>query len=220
MSFLFGLLFIVSAMAQVEVKGILIEKGTRKALKDVSIFILPHKVKAVSDEKGNFNFSNVPAGECEVIVNLSGYKKYEKKTKCEDLGDLKIYLEKVFYTGFETTVTTKVNKRDDQGQSLTQEEFIKAPGSFGGDPVRAAQNLPGVAANGASAQIIVQGASPEDTSYLINGHRVPIVFHFGGLSSVIVPEAVERVDLLPSSVTKKTLTLVTVTRIEVVVAVV
>nr|MBA2403136.1 TonB-dependent receptor plug domain-containing protein [Bdellovibrionales bacterium] len=82
--------------------------------------------------------------------------------------------------------------------SLTQEEFIKAPGSFGGDPVRAAQNLPGVAATGGSAQIIVQGASPEDTGYLINGHRVPLVFHFGGLSSVIIPEAVERVDLLPS----------------------
>ncbi len=198
MSFLFALFFIASAIAQVEVKGVLLEKGTRKALKDVSIFILPHKLKSVSDEKGSFSFTTVPTGECEVIVNLSGYKKYEKKTNCENLGDLKIYLEKVFYTGFETTVTTKVNKRDDQAQSLTQEEFIKAPGSFGGDPVRAAQNLPGVAANGASAQIIVQGASPEDTSYLINGHRVPIVFHFGGLSSVIVPEAVERVDLLPS----------------------
>ncbi len=58
--------------------------------------------------------------------------------------------------------------------------------------------MPGVAQTGGSAQIIVQGSSPDDTGYLINGHRVPIVFHFGGLSSVIIPEAVERVELLPS----------------------
>ena len=179
-------------------KGVLLEKGTRKPLQDVSIFILPHKLKAVSTLKGDFSFENVPAGECTVVINLSGYDKLEKIIDCGKAQDLIFYLEKKFYTSFETTVIGKVTKRDDQAQSLTQEEFIKAPGSFGGDPVRAAQNLPGVAATGGSAQIIVQGASPEDTAYLINGHRVPLVFHFGGLSSVIIPEAVERVDLLPS----------------------
>jgi hypothetical protein len=200
MSWILFLLLSMAAFSQASftMKGRLVEKGTRKPLKDVALFILPYKLKALSDEKGNFVFENVPPGECEFIVNLSGYNKYEKKIPCAESDEIDIFLEKIFYTGFETTVTGKFNKRDDQAQSLTQEEFMKAPGSFGGDPVRAAQNLPGVAANGGSAQIIVQGASPEDTGYVINGHRVPIVFHFGGLSSVVVPEAVERVDLLPS----------------------
>lgn len=200
MSWLLVLLFSFSLFAQETntIKGILLEKGTRKPLKDVSVFILPSKIKAVTTEKGDFLFENVPAGECTVIINLTGYDKLEKNLDCGKVKDLKYYLEKKFYTTFETTVIGKVTKRDDQAHSLTQEEFIKAPGSFGGDPVRAAQNLPGVAATGGSAQIIVQGASPDDTGYLINGHRVPLVFHFGGLSSVIIPEAVERVDLLPS----------------------
>lgn len=180
------------------IQGTLLERGTRKPLKDVNMFILPYKLKVTTDAQGNFLFPDVPVGECELIINLTGYQKYVSKGLCDEVSGLQIYLEKVFYTGFETTVTSKVIKRDAQAQSLTQEEFIKAPGSFGGDPVRAAQNLPGVAASGASAQIIVQGASPEDTGYVINGHRVPLVFHFGGLSSVIIPEAVERVDLLPS----------------------
>jgi hypothetical protein len=200
MSWIFFLVFTLSTFAQesVSIKGKLLEKGTRTPLKDVSVFILPHKLKAVTIENGEFHFKDVPAGECQIIVNLSGYNKLEKNINCENTEQLNLFLEKTFYTGFETTVTSKVIKRDDQAQSLTQEEFMKAPGSFGGDPVRAAQNLPGVASNGGNAQIIVQGASPEDTGYLINGHRVPIVFHFGGLSSVIIPEAVERVDLLPS----------------------
>ncbi len=194
------LLFSFNIFSQelITVSGQLVERGTKKPLKEVNIFILPHKIKAVSDERGNFKFDQVPRGECELIINLTSYKKYVKQNICYQNQDLNIFLEKVFYTTFETTVTSKVTKRDDQAQSLTQEEFIKAPGSFGGDPVRAAQNLPGVGNSGANAQIIVQGASPDDTGYVINGHRVPIIFHFGGLSSVVIPEAVERVDLLPA----------------------
>lgn len=200
MSWLLLALFSVSVFAQeaVTFSGTLLEKGTRKPLKDVSIFILPHKLKAVSGDNGKFNFENIPAGRCTVVINLTGYEKLERDLECGKVQDLNFYIEKKYYTSFETTVIGKVTKRDDQGQSLTQEEFIKAPGSFGGDPVRAAQNLPGVAATSGTAQIVVQGASPEDTGYLINGHRVPLVFHFGGLSSVVIPEAVERVDLLPS----------------------
>jgi hypothetical protein len=192
--------FLISftALADIKIEGKLLERGTRKPLKDVNLFLLPHKLKVTTIDNGQFTFDNVPEGECELIINLTGYQKYSKLNICDQSQSLNVYLEKVSYTSFETTVTSKVVKRDDQAQTLTQEEFMKAPGSFGGDPVRAAQNLPGVATNGASAQIIVQGASPDDTGYLINGHRVPIVFHFGGLSSVIIPEAVERVDLLPA----------------------
>jgi hypothetical protein len=195
--FLFFLAFGSYAQEERFISGKLLEKGTRKPLRDVSVFILPHKLRSVTSSGGEFRFDSIPEGDCTFIINLSGYEKFEKKIKCSP-GNNIFYLEKKYYTTFETTVTAKANKRDDQTQSLTQEEFMKAPGSFGGDPVRAAQNLPGVAAAGASAQIIVQGASPDDTGYVINGHRVPLVFHFGGLSSVVIPEAVERVDLLPS----------------------
>lgn len=197
---IFFLLVLLSfpTFAQETIKGVLLERGTRKPLKDVSVFLLPQKLKFVTGEKGEFLFEGVEPGSCQLIVNLTGYDKYDRVLPCESKSDLIVYIEKKYYTSFETTVTGKVAKRDDQQQSLTQEEFIKAPGSFGGDPVRAAQNLPGVAASGGNAQIIVQGASPDDTGYVINGHRVPLVFHFGGLSSVIIPEAVDRVDLLPS----------------------
>lgn len=196
-----SLLFFTTSIFSQTLSGVLFERGTKKALSNVNVFLLPQKLKSVTDDKGNFNFKEptfIPNNQCEIIVNLTGYKKFQQSYPCSDLKKLTIYLEKQSYTNFETTVTGKVKKRDLNTQTLTQEEFIKTPGSFGGDPVRAAQNLPGVAQNGASAQIIIQGANPEDTGYLINGHRVPIVFHFGGLSSVIIPEAVERVDLLPS----------------------
>lgn len=202
MPFLILLLFSALSFAQevVTIKGKLIEKGTRKKLADVNAYILPHKLKAVTNANGEFIFENVPKGDCQLIINLTGYQKFESQSvgACGTDQNVDIYLEKSTYSSFESTVIGKYDKRDDQSHTLTQEEFSKAPGSFGGDPVRAAQNLPGVAQSGGNAQIIVQGASPDDTAYLINGHRVPLVFHFGGLSSVIIPEAVERVELLPS----------------------
>lgn len=194
--FLFSLL--TSFAQDSSFSGQLLERGTRKPLKEVNLYLLPDKLKVTSDEAGRFEFKGVPQGECQLIVNLTGYIKYDKKIPCAQTKEAIVYLEKRTYTNFETTVTGKADRRDDQSFSLTQEEFLTAPGSFGGDPVRAAQNLPGVAQNGGSAQVIVQGASADDTGYLINGHRVPLVFHFGGLSSVIIPEAVDRVDLLPA----------------------
>jgi hypothetical protein len=187
------------AQDNINLSGKLFERGTKRPLKDVNLFLLPSKLKVVTSSDGSFNFLDVPKGDCELIVNLVNYNKLTKNNLCnESSSSLVLYLEKTFTTTFETTVKGKYKKRDDQTQSLTQEEFLMMPGSFGGDPVRAAQNLPGVARTGSSAQIVIQGASPQDTKYNINGHQVPLVFHFGGLSSVIIPEAVERVDLLPS----------------------
>jgi hypothetical protein len=183
----------------ITLKGKLLERGTKNPLKEVNIFILPHKIKATTTIDGSFDITSIPKGPCEIIVNQVNYNKLSRVNICDssNLG-LTLYLEKTFFTTFETTVKGKVKKRDDQAQNLTQEEFIGMPGSFGGDPVRAAQNLPGVARSGASAQIVIQGAAPEDTGYVINGLQVPLIFHFGGLSSVIIPEAVDRVELLPS----------------------
>lgn len=191
--------FFLGAQEVIKIEGQLLEKGTKKELKDISIFILPHKIKITTDSKGAFFFDQIPKGDCSIVINIAGFKKYEESDFCQDSkAALKIYLEKINYVQFETTIRGKAEKRDSQTHSLSQEEFISMPGSFGGDPVRAAQNLPGIGQSGANAQIIIQGASPDDTGYLINGHRVPLVFHFGGLSSVVIPQAVERVDLLPS----------------------
>lgn len=191
--------FNLTAEETIQIKGKLLERGTKKPLREVSVFILPYKMKMVTGIDGGFEFSVIPKGECEIVVNLVNYNKLSRSDMCKSSNPkLVLYLEKTFAATFETTVKGKAIKRDDQAQSLTQEEFLTMPGSFGGDPVRAAQNLPGVARSGSTAQVIIQGASAQDTKYTINGHQVPLIFHFGGLSSVIIPEAVGRVDLLPS----------------------
>jgi hypothetical protein len=183
------------------IKGVLFEKGTKIPLGNVNVFILPHKLKAISNGSGQFVFAEVPEGDFSFIVNLSGYQKLESKDdqSADEVNYVrKLYLEKVSYSGFETTVVGEKKKIDGSQKTLTQKEFLSMPGA-NGDPVKAVQNLPGVnRVQSFSSQVVIQGAAPKDTAYDIDGHRIPLVFHFGGLSSVVMPEALEQVDYLSS----------------------
>lgn len=197
----FPLIGILNAQMQYEYSGQLLEKGTKKILPGVNIYLIQEKnnYKATTDEAGKFVIFALPKGEFQLVVNFSDYQKLETKINIPEKNNEKLYLERLSYTNlFETTVVSRQEKRDDTTRSLTQKEFLNAPGSFGGDPVRAVQNLPGVAQNGASAQIVIQGSSPDDTRYLVNKHEIPLIFHFAGLSSVVLPQAIESVDYLSS----------------------
>ncbi|MBL7555996.1 MAG: carboxypeptidase-like regulatory domain-containing protein [Bdellovibrionaceae bacterium] len=178
-------------------KGRVLEKGTQLPMKDINVFLLPQKLKVQTDINGDFLFENLDPGRYQLIINLSGYKKLEKDIALDaETKKLKHYIEKETYLGFETTVVGQKQKRDQTQKTLTQEQFLGMPGS-GGDPVKAVQNLPGVnRVQGFSSQVVVQGGEPKDTSYHIDGHEIPIVFHFGGLTSVVMPEALEQVDYL------------------------
>jgi TonB family protein len=84
-------------------------------------------------------------------------------------------------------------------RTLEQREINRIPGT-GGDALRSLQNLPGVARlPGFSGQLVVRGAGPNDSQYFVDGTPVPIVYHFGGLSSVVPTELVSKIDFLPGN---------------------
>lgn len=192
-----GLFFYSAALVANDfaLKGEVLERGTRKPLPDVNVFLLPGGVKATTNKAGEFQFPTVADGNYEIVVNLAGYKKYSRKLSVSgESENLRLFIEKQSYQVFETTVSDLRTKKDVTVKTLRQEDFLQVPGS-GGDPVKAVQNLPGVnRTTGGDSRIIIQGADPDDTRYNINGHEVPLIFHFGGLSSIVTPEAVGSVD--------------------------
>lgn len=205
------------ADTSVRLEGQLRERGTRKPLKDVNIFCIPERsalaapsepdpkpIKTVTDAHGRFSIEGVPEGRFKWIVNLTGYDRLELADEQipgtpQPYPPRDLYLQKASYLGaYETTIYDKAQKRDDKTKSITAEDLSKLAGS-GNDPVKAVQDLPGVnRASGFSSQVIIEGSSPQDTEYLIDGQQVPIIFHFGAFSTVVPPESVSRVDLLTS----------------------
>ncbi len=194
---IFHFIFLPLPILAAQLEAQVYEKATQRILSDVNVFILPHKIKLTTDKLGKFKAENIPEGEVQIVINHSGYLKYEKTLILSDneaLPEQTFYVEKNSYTGFETTIVGQKQRRDDSKKSLSQEQFLSLPGA-NGDPVKAVQNLPGVnRVSGFSSQVVIQGSAPKDTSYLIDGHRIPLVFHFGGFSSVVMPEALSSVD--------------------------
>lgn len=180
---------------KVQFKGRVLERGTRKPLSQTNIFLLPGGIRATSDSAGNFEFKDVASGDYEIVVNVTGYKKFSRRLVVgEGMEDLSVFVERQSYQVFETTISDLRSKKDVSSKTLKQEEFLQVPGS-GGDPIKAVQNLPGVnRSRSGDSRIVIQGSDPDDTRYHLNGHEVPIIFHFGGLSSIVTPEAVGSVD--------------------------
>jgi len=190
-------------LAYGDVQFLLREKGTLEPMSLATMYFLPSGTSLTSDDKGGIrlnDLSQIPETDHQIVIQVAGYEKYERAFIRDSLKSLpsvnEIYLEKTSYQVFETKVTSNRDRLDPSRKSLSGNLARSLPGSAG-DPVRAVQNLPGVARpQGFSAQVVIQGAAPEDTRYTIDGHEVPIIFHFAGLSSVVVPESIDRIDYL------------------------
>jgi TonB family protein len=84
-------------------------------------------------------------------------------------------------------------------RTLDQREINRIPGT-NGDALRSLQNLPGVGRPPALAGLlIVRGSAPQDSQYFVDGTPVPVVYHFGGLSSVVPTEMLSRIDFYPGN---------------------
>jgi TonB family protein len=69
-----------------------------------------------------------------------------------------------------------------------------------GDVLKIVENMPGVArAAVGSGDVVVWGAAPEDTRVYVDGVRVPALYHFGGLRSVVHTDLVQSVELVPGA---------------------
>jgi outer membrane receptor protein involved in Fe transport len=89
-------------------------------------------------------------------------------------------------------------KREAGEVSLSQQEVAAVPGTFG-DPVRVIENLPGAsrAPGGMGGALIIRGANPADSGVLMDGIQIPLLYHFGGLTSVVNSEFLSAVTFLP-----------------------
>lgn len=181
-----------------------LERGSNNPISNASVLVEsisnssdspPIQEELTTDGEGTVTLSRQMGTEFKVIVIHEGHEKFEGAFGAQSKeGTQTIRLQKESGSDYRTTVRSKKIDSDMTQKSLTQEEFLSVPGAAQ-DPVKAVQNLPGVnRASGFSSQVVIQGSAPGDSRYLIDGVEVPIIFHFGGLSSVVIPQAISQVD--------------------------
>ena len=100
---------------------------------------------------------------------------------------------------YETVVKGRRPPREVTRREITRQEMLRIPGTYG-DALRSVQNMPGVArAPGMRGELLVRGSSPSDSRTFFDHMPVPLLYHFGGMTSVVNSELLDRIDFFPGN---------------------
>jgi len=150
-------------------------------------------------EDGTWSFGELPEGSFTVAVKSPGYKPLQLEEKLVAGESTEVVYRLVPEGELQVVVRGTRPPREVTRRTLEKREVERIPGT-NGDALKSIQNLPGVArAPGIGGILVVRGSSPNDTAVFADGTEIPIVYHFGGLSSVIPSELLERIDFYPGN---------------------
>ncbi len=156
--------------------------------------------RITTDADGKWGIENLPPGTYKVALRADGYRGQEsdEAVVAGEAAEITYRLAPAT-EGFEVTVQGERPPREVTRRTLERREISRIPGTSG-DALRSIQNLPGVARPpGLAGLLIVRGSAPQDTNTFIDGTLVPLIYHFGGLSSVVPTELLERIDFYPGN---------------------
>ncbi len=100
---------------------------------------------------------------------------------------------------FTATARVDAQPRETTRHTIDSEVLVRVPGTRG-DPLRAVELLPGVGRPPfTTGALIVRGSAPGDSQFLLEGLPLPLLYHFGGLTSVVHPRLLDRIDFYPGN---------------------
>src|SRR6187431_529565 len=156
--------------------------------------------KVLTDETGKWRVDGLPPGKYKVRVESPGFRALENQEEV-GLGEETeaTYRLAPVSEGIEITVQGERPPREVTRRTIERREIDRIPGTSG-DALRSIQSLPGVARPpGLAGLLIVRGSAPADTQVYVDGSLVPLVYHFGGLSSVVPTELLDKIDFYPGN---------------------
>ncbi len=183
----------------VSISGVALERGTRRKLAGVIVSIAELGVDLVTDASGRFYFHGVAAGQYQIIALDDRFKRFKRSLNLEagEAVELKLYMRPKGGNPYETVVEGARERLEVTRRTLDRRQLTTVPGTFG-DPIRVIQSLPGLARSPFSTGfLLIRGSNPDDSGVFIDGHRVPLLFHFLGGPSVLNAEFLDSIDLYP-----------------------
>jgi TonB family protein len=190
---------VVKLGPQVNFEGTVLERFTKKPFAGVNV-ALDTGASADTDDKGHFEFVDVPLGSHKVtlsakkLITVSTEETLEKDQK----KTVKYFVEERQEGIDEETVVRAARIKKETVQTVIRtEEARRVPGTQG-DTLKVVQNLPGVARSAlGSGAIIVWGSAPNDTRVNVDGVEIPALYHVGGWRSTVNSDLVRSIDLTP-----------------------
>jgi len=177
--------------------GTLLERGTGRPIQGALLVLPKLNKEAVSESDGTFRFGILPAGKHRLYVPGADHKPLRRRVTIKNGRTTKLTLraERRSYLVYRATAVAPPQPGEMARRSLAAEEIQKIPGVYG-DSFKVVQNLPGVARVGGGL-LVVRGSAPQDTQMFMEGVRIPLFYHFGGLYSVVNTDLLAGVDFMP-----------------------
>jgi TonB family protein len=185
--------------------GKLSERGTRLPLVGVRVTIFRGEGESAegfetdTDSEGAFLFENLGVGSWRILADPDGYYplRVEEEIQLDKRTNASYRVERQSYNSYDVIVETAEVVREVSRVSISAKQADRIPGTFG-DVLAVVQNFPGVA-RADFGEIVVRGSAPEDTRVYVSGIDVPLIYHFGGIRSVLPVGMVERIDFYPGN---------------------
>ncbi len=188
----------------VNFEGTITDRDTKKPIEGLKISV-QGVGEATTDDEGHFEFEEVPPGKHPITITGEGFTTINTEETIEEEKHLEVKYNvtrkaqgpSADESDLEITVIAPRIKKEVISTEIKVEEGKRVPGTQG-DTLKVVQNLPGVArAAFGSGQLVVWGAAPQDTRVYVDGVRIPLLYHGGGLRSTINSDMVRAIDLAP-----------------------
>lgn len=155
-----------------------------------------------SDTEGGFRFDGLAAGLVRVAVLAPGFERRDLIVRLppDATTRVPVFVTPLDGSPFRTVVSSQPVPRSQVTEHrLTKEEIATLPGSQG-DPLRALQNLPGVARPpGGLGVLVIRGAPPGQSQVFMGGHAMPRAFHILSLASVFPADVLDELQYVPGN---------------------
>lgn len=155
---------------------------------------------ATTDDEGKWRIEAMAPGVYQIKIAPEGFVSIESQERIV-AGEATEITFRILAQTTETEVVVRGERppREVTRRTLERREIQRIPGTSG-DALRSIQSLPGVARPPALAGLlIVRGSAPEETGTFVDGAEIPLIYHFGGLSSVVPTELLDQLDFYPGN---------------------
>ncbi|MBM4345429.1 MAG: TonB-dependent receptor [Deltaproteobacteria bacterium] len=179
--------------------GQVLERGTGRPVVGATVTVAAQGAEVTTDGDGRFRFGLLRAGPAEVYLPGTDHKPLRHGVQISDgkTTTVRLRAERLSYTVYRASAVAPPEAGQMARRTLGAEEIQRIPG-VQGDAFKVVQNLPGVArGTGGSGFLVVRGSAPLDTLIAVEGVRVPLIYHFGGVYSIINTDLLDSIDFYP-----------------------
>jgi TonB-dependent receptor len=186
---LLAFLAVVNVYSQTNgsVEGVVIDISTAEYLPGAHVTLVENGLRATTDERGRFYFSNVPIGTYTITTTYLGLKDYSSQITVNNPGErvkLEILMESEYEALDEVVISgnrfgqskaLNIRKEAENVKNVVSEEQIERFPDL--NTAEVLQRVPGVTiqrSNGEGRFVQLRGTSPNLTNVMVNGQQLAV----------------------------------------------